>query len=327
MSATIAIEAAAILAGLIGTKKGLDGIEKSKKADKIQKSAENILNDCKVRIEINKKKTSNSIQELGKEKLEAYAKEIKDFVDNFSKLKNVNLTEVNIINELNYCKILSAENINSIKLKSLEATNILSGSLVGVGTGMLLGWGTYGGVMALGSASTGTAIAGLSGAAATNATLAWIGGGSIATGGGGIVLGKVILGGIIMGPALLIAGGIFDLKAKEKLNSAYSNLAKAKEIESEIKKGIVQLNYIRFTANQINSLLKEVRKYCRLINYEMIKIISSKTDWELCSLQEKNIIAASIKQVQLLKKIVDTPLLTEDGLIVKEINELKKIKF
>ena len=199
--------------------------------------------------------------------------------------------------------------------------------MVGVGTGMLLGWGTYGGVMALGSASTGTAIAGLSGAAATNATLAWIGGGSIATGGGGIVLGKVILGGIIMGPALLIAGGIFDLKAKEKLNSAYSNLAKAKEIESEIKKGIVQLNYIRFTANQINSLLKEVRKYCRLINYEMIKIISSKTDWELCSLQEKNIIAASIKQVQLLKKIVDTPLLTEDGLIVKEINELKKIKF
>ncbi|MCY7290029.1 MAG: hypothetical protein LH624_17735, partial [Cryobacterium sp.] len=42
------------------------------------------------------------------------------------------------------------------------------------------------GVVSLATASTGTAIAGLSGAAATNATLAWLGGGALTFGGGGM---------------------------------------------------------------------------------------------------------------------------------------------
>lgn len=71
--------------------------------------------------------------------------------------------------------------------------------------------------MALGTASTGTAIGGLSGVAATNATLAWLGGGSLAAGGGGMALGSMVLGGIIAGPALLIAGGIFGAKSKNKI--------------------------------------------------------------------------------------------------------------
>lgn len=45
------------------------------------------------------------------------------------------------------------------------------------------------------TASTGTAISTLSGAAATNATLAWFGGGAIAAGGGGTALGATILSG------------------------------------------------------------------------------------------------------------------------------------
>lgn len=46
--------------------------------------------------------------------------------------------------------------------------------------------------MALGTASTGTAIFALSGAAATNATLAALGGGSLAAEGGEIALGTTI---------------------------------------------------------------------------------------------------------------------------------------
>ena len=49
------------------------------------------------------------------------------------------------------------------------------------------------GVSAFATASTGSAIAGLSGAAATNATLAWLGGGAIAAGGGGMAAGAVVL--------------------------------------------------------------------------------------------------------------------------------------
>ena len=52
---------------------------------------------------------------------------------------------------------------------------------------------TTGLVGALGTASTGTAISTLSGAAASNATLAWLGGGALAAGGGGIVVGTAVL--------------------------------------------------------------------------------------------------------------------------------------
>jgi hypothetical protein len=49
-------------------------------------------------------------------------------------------------------------------------------------------FGAWSGAMAFGAASTGTAISALSGIAATNATLAFLGGGSLAAGGLGIAV-------------------------------------------------------------------------------------------------------------------------------------------
>lgn len=56
------------------------------------------------------------------------------------------------------------------------------------------------------SASTGTPISTLSGAAATNARLAFLGGGSLQSGGGGMKLGRTAGGVAAIGPALLVAG-------------------------------------------------------------------------------------------------------------------------
>lgn len=56
------------------------------------------------------------------------------------------------------------------------------------------------------SASTGTPISDLSGAAATNARLAFLGGGSLQSGGGGMRLGRTAGGAAAIGPAILVAG-------------------------------------------------------------------------------------------------------------------------
>lgn len=64
--------------------------------------------------------------------------------------------------------------------------------------------GTYATVGALGTASTGTALSVLHGAVATKATLATIGGGSLATGGLGIVGGICALGAIFIGVFSLV---------------------------------------------------------------------------------------------------------------------------
>lgn len=80
--------------------------------------------------------------------------------------------------------------------------NMIAGG-IGAATGALASAATLGLVATLGTASTGTAIAGLSGAAATNATLAWIGGGSLAAGGGGVAAGSAIMTG---GVAVIVIG-------------------------------------------------------------------------------------------------------------------------
>ena len=70
-------------------------------------------------------------------------------------------------------------------------------------------------VASLGTASTGTAISTLSGAAATKATLAWLGGGALATGGLGIAGGAVVLGVIGVGGAYG-AKKLYDNATKRK---------------------------------------------------------------------------------------------------------------
>lgn len=69
-----------------------------------------------------------------------------------------------------------------------------AGSLAGSATGA----GMMAAVAAWGTASTGTAISSLSGAAAQSATLAWWGGGSIAAGGGGATVGAAVIGGVVV---------------------------------------------------------------------------------------------------------------------------------
>lgn len=67
-----------------------------------------------------------------------------------------------------------------------------------------------------GVASTGTAISALSGAAATSATLAWLGGGALAAGGGGMAAGSALIAlagpvGWAIGGAAVVVTGAFML--------------------------------------------------------------------------------------------------------------------
>jgi hypothetical protein len=80
--------------------------------------------------------------------------------------------------------------------------NMIAGG-IGAAAGTLASATAFSLVATFGTASTGTAIASLSGAAATNATLAWIGGGTLAAGGGGVAAGTTILTG---GTALIAIG-------------------------------------------------------------------------------------------------------------------------
>lgn len=85
------------------------------------------------------------------------------------------------------------------------------------------------------AASTGTAISSLTGAAATKATLAWFGGGSLAAGGGGMALGATVLNVAIAGPTVLLAG-------LTVMNGGTQALTRAEEHLTEVDTSIADLD-------------------------------------------------------------------------------------
>jgi hypothetical protein len=117
------------------------------------------------------------------------------------------------------------------------------GGIVG-GTTAVGAWGV---VSLVGSASTGTAISSLSGVAASNATLAWFGGGSLAAGGAGMAGGFWVLGGIIAAPMIY-----FSTKSSYKKTDA---------IKSQKQKLINELYKLNQLEIEAKLQLREVRKY------------------------------------------------------------------
>ena len=87
----------------------------------------------------------------------------------------------------------------------------------GASAGIAIGTGTVGIVTAFGSAGTGAALSSLTGSAYIHATLAALGGGTLASGGLGMLGGVAVLGAVVLAPALAVTGYITD----KQLNKAY----------------------------------------------------------------------------------------------------------
>jgi hypothetical protein len=143
------------------------------------------------------------------------------------------------------------QQISEYKADRLDAISIATGGMTAVKVGAVAGKSTAALVGLFGTASTGTAIGGLSGAAAHSATLAWFGGGSLAAGGGGMALGSLVLGGIALGPALLVGGFMLGSKGEKALTKAVEYQAK---VDIEIDKIIAVEEFLQKVQDRICEL-------------------------------------------------------------------------
>lgn len=88
------------------------------------------------------------------------------------------------------------------------------------------------------TAATGTAISKLSGAAAQRATLAWLGGGAVAAGGGGVAVGSAVLAGVAIAPAVLVGGFVMAHQGEKARTRAKKYAARVKRACAEIEAAI-----------------------------------------------------------------------------------------
>ena len=189
------------------------------------------------------KKTNQKINELGRRANDLYTS-LTAIQAVFDRIRNVPEE-----NRLKYEKIKAVsvnwkQQAERIELEYKRAEIRAAGNgVAGVGAGVAVV--TLGPTAAMGIAttfgvaSTGTAISALSGAAATNAALAWLGGGALAAGGGGMAAGSAFLalagpvGWAIAGLSLVFSGiMLFKTKSdKERMKNIYT-LISERDVES-----------------------------------------------------------------------------------------------
>jgi hypothetical protein len=141
-----------------------------------------------------------------------------------------------------------------MKSEVMQARGWIAGGFAGASAAAAAPSVALMGVSAFGSAGTGVAISGLGGAAATNATLAWLGGGALATGGGGMAAGGVVLNLIAVAPAALIGGitvAIIGSKQKTsakkytvEVNVAIENIQSAISLLPKVAERVAELSAV-----------------------------------------------------------------------------------
>lgn len=318
MPVPIILGGLAVAAAVTGVAKGAKGIMDNNEAKELNELAKAIVEQSEFNLEQAKKHSQASLELLGTAKVTILNMSVKKFLEVFGQIKNVDFEHDGNLGNLS----LTEFDVADFRMLRQEVSFIASSGLGvtgGVTSGALAAFGAYNGVMALGAASTGTAISTLSGAAATNATLAWLGGGSLAAGGYGIAGGTMVLGAVAAGPAMLIAGWYMGAKASKNLDDAKSNIAQAKAFKADVDNTITAVDGITKLAIQLKDLFHQVRTEAKKTLNDLEQVIAKQgVDYSQYNEYSKLCVMKNVKIMQLIKAMLDIAILDEEGNVLDD---------
>ena len=140
----------------------------------------------------------------------------------------------------------------------------------GVGAGVGVGAGAVGLMTAFGTASTGAAISGLSGAAYVSSLLAAFGGGATAVGGFGMVGGMIVIGSLVALPALILMGVFAHDKIKSAHRKAMRRRRDAERLKAESKDYFAKLEEYVHLLHEVNFEFRNSSEFLqRLLTFSL----------------------------------------------------------
>ena len=308
----------AVAAGAAGIGTGVRGGMKMKEANDTMKSAQEKQQKAVARFEDYNQNATFAMDKLGKRELNILVsfEHFSDLIEKIQGRPEFKRYSKNGIDLPEY----KAEELKKVSAGAGVLLGGISGAVAGTAGGFAAAGATTSAVMALGVASTGTAISSLSGVAATNATLAALGGGALSAGGGGMALGSAVLGGATLGVGLLIGGIIFNAtgsKLADRADEAYSQACKT---EGQIDRITWYLRQLREAAEKYQKTLMKVENQYqkRLEMLDHIMTFSEKTDWNDFSKTEQKMTENLVLLAGLLYKMCQVKLVLQteekDGL-------------
>lgn len=239
----------------------------------------------------------------------AYDKALVPFGDVFSHLRNIGPDDLKAVAEPAGSEPADGE-VRRIHSDALRAVAALA---FGVGASVGLKAGTVAAVGAFATASTGTAISGLSGAAATSAVLAWLGGGSLAAGGGGVAAGTLVLGGITAAPVLLAAGGLISWKGRKNLRERRAAATLLEEHAAELRvreeRAAARCKHSRRVRQLLDGLRKEMRRRLRAVG----GLVDGQDDYSVYTPAQRAEVDVLVALAGDVVVVMRTPMADDDG--------------
>lgn len=188
----------------------------------------------------------------------------------------------------------------------LGAVGWVGGMVASVAVGGGASAATTAAVTSLGVASTGTAISGLSGVASQSATMAWLGGGAISAGGGGIAMGATVLNFVTIGPALLIGGFVTKGQGKKAMTQSEKKQAEFDVAGAELKA-------LGVTLGAIQDRVGELRFILTTLSSDAITALDILESEPFLLGEHANRFRSAIQLVKAVQEVATAPILNDEG--------------
>ena len=256
-----AVGAVCLATGLVNAKSGYD---KRCKSEKMVKKA--CKRDERNLAEFNAVKdvAVSAMDELGKLEMEI----ISSF-EVFSKIMEIIQATPKFKSIFGNRIVLPELTLETIK-DAAKGAKVLWAGIGGAAAGTFAAFAASGAITAttaaLGTTATGVSISTLHGVAATKATLALLGGGAVAKGGGGIYLGGLLLNFTTIGLGILIGGCIYNSTADKYVEQADAVYSAMLDNERKLSKLCSYLNVLNYHAVRYTKVLNQLyAKYKELL--------------------------------------------------------------
>lgn len=248
----------------VGATNATLGVKKMSEASSIKAECKAIVDEGRRAYEKEESDAKRAINKLENIKQEVWA-QVLHFVEIFNKIQNLDIGN-GPLKERSFQ--LQGECLNLDRIRSITPASAIQGGIGSLTGGQIIGAAMKLGIQSTATASTGTAISALHGAAAYNAYMASLGGGSLASGGLGMAVGTKVASVMGGAPAVAIGGIFLNSKGSKNLKAAEESLNQAKKLAEDYARAEKNLVKVSKLAEELWEKLGEYNViFIELINW------------------------------------------------------------
>lgn len=309
-----------VAAGVIGVGGHLSAKETNERAQRISEDAQELYNNAKYSLEIAQNKTEKALLKLGYAKKNVLDTSMNQFLTTYDKVKHIHFKESAGINEISKFTI---DQQGAIQIR--EMTNIYSSSFASSTTGVAAG-------AAVALAASGAlpivtgelALAGSALAAGEIGMAAGFAGSALSFGAAMTPLAAVAA------PVILFTGISASMKADENLEKANTMYAEAEAASEKMKISEILCDAISERSEMFDDLLGDLNKMfaecsgllAGVVRKKEGRIFKKKLTSKDFTEADLKLIAVTRALAGAVKSVIDTPILSKEGNISYEADEV-----